>query len=63
MPNEWISHVKKYQEEHNVSYKQAMKDAKDTYKKKLAKDFLEKSKSKVPVDEVIGLANNKKSKK
>lgn len=57
MPNDWISHVKKYQEEHNVSYKQAMKDAKDSYKKKLMKDFVEKSKKQVPVDELLGLVN------
>ena len=55
--NEWISHVKKYQQEHNVSYKQAMKDAKDSYKKKLAKDFVEKSKNRVPVDKLLGLVN------
>ena len=29
----WIEHVKAYQKENNVSYKQAMKDAKSTYSK------------------------------
>ena len=34
MPNKWITHVKKYHSEHpNILYKQAMKDAKPSYKK------------------------------
>lgn len=33
MAGEWIEHVKKYSKEHGVSYKQAMKDAKASYKK------------------------------
>ena len=34
MPNKWITHVKKYHSEHpNILYKQAMKDAKASYKK------------------------------
>jgi hypothetical protein len=32
-PSAWILHVKKYAAEHNVSYKQAMKEASATYKK------------------------------
>ena len=32
MPSDWINHVKAYQAEHNVSYKEAMKQAKDSYK-------------------------------
>ena len=31
MPSAWIEHVKKYRDEHGVSYKQAMKDSKATY--------------------------------
>ncbi len=34
MSNKWITHVKKYHSEHpNILYKQAMKDAKASYKK------------------------------
>ena len=34
MPKKWITHVKKYHSEHpNILYKQAMKDAKPSYKK------------------------------
>jgi hypothetical protein len=29
----WIQHVRNYMNEHNISYKQAMKDSKSTYKK------------------------------
>lgn len=29
----WLSHIKSYQTEHKVSYKEAMKMAKSTYKK------------------------------
>jgi hypothetical protein len=32
-PSAWIQHIQKYAKEHNVPYKQAMKDAKATYKK------------------------------
>jgi len=33
--NDWIKHVKQYQKQHNVSYKEAMKSAKATYGKGL----------------------------
>ena len=32
MPNQWIEHVKKYQAEHNLTYREAMKQAKASYK-------------------------------
>jgi len=32
-PSKWILHCKAYAKEHNVSYKQAMKDARASYKK------------------------------
>ncbi len=32
-PSAWIQHVQKHAKEHNIPYKQAMKDAKATYKK------------------------------
>lgn len=28
----WINHVKKYAKEHNITYKNALKEAKKTYK-------------------------------
>jgi len=31
--NPWISHVKQYAADHNVSYREAMKSAKASYKK------------------------------
>ena len=34
MPSAWILHVKKYQQEHGVSYKEAMMKSKHTYQKK-----------------------------
>ena len=34
MPNKWITHVMQYHKDHpNISYKEAMKDAKASYKK------------------------------
>jgi hypothetical protein len=33
MSNNWIEHVKAYSKKNNVPYKQALKDAKTTYKK------------------------------
>ena len=32
--NPWLAHVKKYFDSHNVSYAQALKEAKKTYKPK-----------------------------
>ena len=32
-PSKWILHVKEYASKNNVPYKQALKEAKDTYKK------------------------------
>ena len=32
MPNEWIEHVKKYAKKHNISYTEALKQAKASYK-------------------------------
>jgi hypothetical protein len=32
MPNKWIEHCKKYASDNNVPYRQAMKDAKASYK-------------------------------
>ena len=32
MPNQWIEYVKHYQQTHNISYKEALKLASDTYK-------------------------------
>lgn len=32
MPNRWIIHVQSYAKHHGVSYKQALKDAKSSYK-------------------------------
>lgn len=32
--NPWINHVKKYSKDHNISYREAMKKAKPSYKKK-----------------------------
>lgn len=32
-PSSWIDHVKSYAQQHNISYKQALKEAKGTYKK------------------------------
>lgn len=32
--NRWIAHVKEYAKKHNISYTQALKEAKATYKKK-----------------------------
>ena len=34
MQSAWITHVKKYMEEHNISYKEALKKAGSTYKQK-----------------------------
>ena len=34
MKNPWIEHVESYAEEHNISYKDALKDAAKTYKSK-----------------------------
>ena len=31
--NKWVDHIKEYQRQHNCSYKEAMKGAKDTYQK------------------------------
>ena len=36
--NNWIEHCKKYAKEHNVSYRQALKDAKASYKKSEKKE-------------------------
>ena len=33
MPSYWISHVKQYAKDHNMSYKEALKKASSTYKK------------------------------
>jgi hypothetical protein len=33
MPSSWISHVKQYAKDHNMSYKEALKKASSTYKK------------------------------
>ena len=33
MPSAWISHVKQYSKDHNMSYKEALKKAASTYKK------------------------------
>lgn len=32
--NSWIAHVKDYAKKHNISYREALKQAKATYKKK-----------------------------
>lgn len=32
MPSQWIQHVKAYASEHNIAYKQALKDARPSYK-------------------------------
>jgi len=32
MTNSWIEHCKEYAKKHNVSYRQALKDAKPSYK-------------------------------
>lgn len=34
MANSWIIHVKAYAKKHNISYKDALKKAKSSYKKK-----------------------------
>ena len=34
MASSWIEHVKAYSKKHNISYKDALKQAKSTYKKK-----------------------------
>ena len=34
MANPWITHVKQYAKTHNISYREALKRAKSTYKKK-----------------------------
>ena len=34
MASGWIEHDKKYAKSHNISYKDALKQAKSTYKKK-----------------------------
>ena len=33
MPSAWISHVKKYAKDNNISYKEALKKASSSYKK------------------------------
>ena len=33
MPSAWITHVKSYAKEHNISYREALKKASSTYKK------------------------------
>ena len=33
MPSTWITHVKIYAKEHNISYREALKKASSTYKK------------------------------
>jgi hypothetical protein len=33
MPSAWITHVKKYAQQHKISYKDALKKAASTYKK------------------------------
>jgi hypothetical protein len=33
MPNSWVEHVRQYQKDHNISYKEALKEAKSTYTK------------------------------
>lgn len=33
MPSSWINHVKQYAKTHNISYKEALKQAGPTYKK------------------------------
>ena len=49
MPNEWITHVKKYQAEHGISYAEALKKAGATYKKQSGKgDFAEELVKAVP---------------
>lgn len=54
-PSVWLLHVRRYREEHpNVSYKQALKDAKATYVKvvKVAKKEVKKKKEKKVKKEV-----------
>jgi hypothetical protein len=34
MASAWIAHVKAYSKKHNISYSQALKQAKSSYKKK-----------------------------
>ncbi len=36
MPNPWIEHVKNYAKDHNLSYKDALKEAKSSYKTDIA---------------------------
>ena len=33
MPSAWITHVKQYAKEHNITYREALKKAGSTYKK------------------------------
>jgi hypothetical protein len=33
MPSSWITHVKTYAKEHNITYREALKKAGSTYKK------------------------------
>ena len=33
MPSSWIDHVKAYQNEHKITYREALKKAGSTYKK------------------------------
>jgi hypothetical protein len=33
MPSAWISHVKQYAKDNNISYKEALKKASSSYKK------------------------------
>jgi len=33
MPSAWITHVKQYAKEHNITYRDALKKAGSTYKK------------------------------
>ena len=34
MPSAWITHVKQYSKDNNISYKEALKKAASTYNKK-----------------------------
>jgi hypothetical protein len=33
MPSAWITHVKQYAKDHNITYREALKKAGSTYKK------------------------------
>tara|TARA_R110000744_G_scaffold235241_1_gene352931 strand:- start:537 stop:905 length:369 start_codon:yes stop_codon:yes gene_type:complete len=60
MGNDWIDYCKKYQEEHNCSWKEALSKSKDTYKKK-SKSYKKKDardKKRLP-KEVVELGGEK----